>query len=99
MRDERGKTDLSSYDLSDGPTRRASSAWVQPFFSLVRIAVGTSSMTWSWAPNNSLDKPAVLPRISTYWLWMLKVYGTSLAPRNMNFPSTPKGNARQMKFR
>ena len=32
MRDERGKTDLSSYDLTDGPTRRASSASVQPFF-------------------------------------------------------------------
>jgi hypothetical protein len=42
MRDERGKTDLSSCDLTDGPTRRASSAWVQPFFSLARIKLRAS---------------------------------------------------------
>ena len=29
MKDERGKTDLSSYDLTDSPTRRAISAGVQ----------------------------------------------------------------------
>ena len=41
-----------------------------------RTAARTSSLTLSWPPNRSLDKPADHHRISTSWLWMFKVYGT-----------------------
>ena len=81
------------------PTCRARFAWVQPFFSPARTAAGTSSTTLSWAPNGPLDKPADLPKISTYRLWVLKVYRTLFALGNMNFPSTPKETARQIKLR
>ena len=51
-------------------------------------AAQTSSMTLTRPPDGSLDKPVDLPKISTYGLWMLKLYETSFAPGNMNFPST-----------
>jgi len=45
-----GKTDLSSYDLTDGPTRRVSAARIQPFFSLARIKLCAS---WNSGPSFS----------------------------------------------